>query len=141
MPILVPAPRVGNHPLQRRPFRRPTQLCICAGAAGYQRNRITGAAIALNNRDGFIGDGTGMVDHLAHRKPFAGAKVKRVVNYYLPNGKNVVRRGDGFKGKLANVNVSNIPDITHTTVEKTRKLQNRAIGTVMSLVKKRRRRG
>ncbi|MCP5094679.1 MAG: hypothetical protein GY943_03915, partial [Chloroflexi bacterium] len=72
---------------------------------------------------------------------FAGAKVKRVVNYYLPNGKNRVRRGRGFTGKLANINVSNIRDITHTTVEKTRKLQNRSINTVMQLVKKRRRRG
>lgn len=70
----------------------------------------------------------------------AGAKVKRVVNYYLPNGKNIVRKGFGFKGKLSNVNVSNINGITHTTVEKTRKLQNRAINTVMKLVKRRRRR-
>ncbi len=72
---------------------------------------------------------------------YAGAKVKRVVNYYLPNGKNRVRRGHGFTGKLANINVSNIADIKHTTVEKTRKLQNRSINTVMQLVKKRRRRG
>ncbi len=72
---------------------------------------------------------------------FAGTKVRRVVNYYLPNGKNRVRRGRGFTGKLANINVSNIRDITHTTVEKTRKLQNRSINTVMQLVKKRRRRG
>ncbi len=71
---------------------------------------------------------------------FAGAKVRRVVNYYLPNGKNRVRRGNGFTGKLANINVSNINGITHTTVEKTRKLQNRSINTVMQLVKKRRRR-
>jgi len=71
---------------------------------------------------------------------YAGPKVKRVVNYYLPNGENKVRRGPGFTGKLSNVNVSNIAGITHTTVEKTRKLQNRAINTVMQLVKKRRRR-
>lgn len=76
---------------------------------------------------------------------FAGPKIKRVVNYYLPNGRNTVRKGPGFRGKLSNVNVSNIRDITHTTVEKTPKLQNRAIGTVMKLVrplpKKRRKRG
>jgi len=71
---------------------------------------------------------------------FAGAKIKRVVNYYLPNGKNTVRRGHGFKGKLSNINVSNINGITHTTVEKTRKLQNRSIKSVMRLVKKRRKR-
>jgi len=72
---------------------------------------------------------------------FAGPKVKKVVNYYLPNGKNIVRKGSGFSGRLSNVNVASIPGITHTTVEKTRKLQNRAINTVMKLVKKRRRRG
>ena len=71
---------------------------------------------------------------------FAGPRVKRVVNYYLPNGKNLVRRGPGFSGKLSNVNVTNINGITHTTVEKTRKLQNRAINTVMKLVRKRRKR-
>ncbi len=71
----------------------------------------------------------------------AGARVNRVINYYLPNGKNRVRRGAGFKGKLSNINVSNIPNIKHTTVEKTRKLQNRSISTVMKLVKKRRKRG
>lgn len=71
---------------------------------------------------------------------FVGPKVKRVVNYYLPNGKNTVRRGHGFKGKLSNINVSNINGITHTTVEKTRKLQNRSINTVIKLVKKRRKR-
>ena len=72
---------------------------------------------------------------------FAGPKVKKVVNYYLPNGKNVVRKGQGFSGRLSNVNVSSIAGIKHTTVEKTRKLQNRAINTVMKLVRKRRRRG
>lgn len=72
---------------------------------------------------------------------FAGPKVKKVVNYYLPNGKNIVRKGQGFSGRLSNVNVSSIAGITHTTVEKTRKLQNRAINTVMKLVRKRRRRG
>lgn len=71
---------------------------------------------------------------------FAGKKISRVVNYYLPNGKNVVRRGSGFKGKLSNVNVSGISGIKHTTVEKTRKLQNRSINAVMRLVKKRRKR-
>ncbi|MCP4182226.1 MAG: lipase family protein [Hyphomicrobiales bacterium] len=72
---------------------------------------------------------------------FAGPKVKKVVNYYLPNGKNTVRKGQGFSGKLSNINVSNINGIKHTTVEKTRKLQNQAINTVMKLVRKRRRHG
>jgi hypothetical protein len=72
---------------------------------------------------------------------FAGPKVKKIVNYYLPNGKNIVRKGLGFSGKLSNVNVTGIAGIKHTTVEKTRKLQNRSINTVMKLVRKRRRRG
>jgi len=72
---------------------------------------------------------------------YAGPKVRKVVNYYLPNGKNIVRKGEGFSGRLSNVDVTSIAGITHTTVEKTRKLQNRSINTVMKLVKKRRRRG
>lgn len=72
---------------------------------------------------------------------YAGPKVRKVVNYYLPNGKNIVRKGKGFSGRLSNVDVTSIAGITHTTVEKTRKLQNRSINTVMKLVKKRRRRG
>ena len=70
---------------------------------------------------------------------YVGPKVRRVVNYYLPNGKNRVRRGNGFKGKLSNIDVSNIYGIKHTTVEKNRKLQNHSIDSVMRLVKKRRR--
>ncbi len=68
----------------------------------------------------------------------AGKNVRRVVNYYLPNGENRVRRGSGFKGKLSNVNVTNMTDVTHMNVEKNATLQSRSIKTVMSLTKKRR---
>ena len=68
----------------------------------------------------------------------AGKNVRRVVNYYLPNGENHVRRGTGFKGKLSNVNVTNMTDVTHMNVEKNPTLQRRSIKTVMSLTKKRR---
>ena len=65
----------------------------------------------------------------------AGKNVKRVINYYLPNGENHVRRGRGFRGKLSNVNVTNMTDVTHMNVEKNQTLQNRSIKTVMSLTK------
>ena len=69
----------------------------------------------------------------------AGKNVRRVVNYYLPNGENRVRKGSGFKGKLSNVNVTNMNDVTHMNVEKNPTLQSRSIKTVMSLTKKKRR--
>lgn len=75
----------------------------------------------------------------------ADKNVKKVVNYYLPNGKNRVHKGPRFRGTLSNVNVSSIPDIVHTNVEKNPTLQRRVIRNIMAMVrrlpKKRRKRG
>ena len=64
-----------------------------------------------------------------------GKNVGTVINYYLPNGENTISRGADFIGKLSNVNVSSIPDIKHTNVEKNAKLQARSIETVMNITK------
>lgn len=65
-----------------------------------------------------------------------GKNIGTVVNYYLPNGRNIIKRRKGFKGKLKNINVSNITDIKHTNVEKNRKLQQNSYKKISSLTKK-----
>lgn len=64
-----------------------------------------------------------------------GKNISSVVNYYLPNGRNVIKRGAGFKGKLKNINVSKITDIKHTNVEKNRKLQQNSYNKISALTK------
>lgn len=64
-----------------------------------------------------------------------GKNVGKVVNYYLPNDNNRIYRGAGFTGTLDNVNVASMRDVTHTTVEKNRLLQSRAIATVMGMTR------
>lgn len=65
-----------------------------------------------------------------------GKNIGTVVNYYLPNGRNVIKRRKGFKGKLKNINVSNITDIKHTNIEKNRKLQQNSYKKISALTKK-----
>ncbi|MEZ5871073.1 MAG: hypothetical protein R3D32_04355 [Nitratireductor sp.] len=67
---------------------------------------------------------------------YVGKNIDKVVNYYLPNGKNVVRKGAGFTGKLENISMDGREEITHTTIEKNTGLQGRAIGYIMSITKK-----
>ncbi|MCB1454914.1 MAG: hypothetical protein KDJ51_01245, partial [Nitratireductor sp.] len=67
---------------------------------------------------------------------YVGKNVDKVVNYYLPNGKNVVRKGAGFTGRLENISMAGREEITHTTIEKNVGLQSRAIGYIMSITKK-----
>lgn len=64
-----------------------------------------------------------------------GKNIKSVINYYLPNGKNRILRASGFTGKLTNVNVSAVPDISHTNVEKNSKFQARSIDATMRITK------
>lgn len=65
-----------------------------------------------------------------------GPRIETVINYYLPNGRNTIRRASGFKGTLANVDMSGNPDIEHTTIEKNAGLQNKSISRVMELTRK-----
>jgi hypothetical protein len=64
-----------------------------------------------------------------------GKNVGKVVNYYIPNGDNRVYKGEGFTGTLQNVSVANREEITHTTIEKNRDLQNRVISQVIAITK------
>lgn len=69
-----------------------------------------------------------------------GKNVKTVINYYLPNGRNTFDKSFGFKGSLKNINVSHIPNIEHTNVEKNTGLQNKSIARAMKLSRKIRKR-
>ncbi len=64
-----------------------------------------------------------------------GRNVSTVINYYLPNGRNRFDKASGFKGSLKNVNVSNIPNIEHTNVEKNTGLQDKSIARAVKLSK------
>lgn len=67
-----------------------------------------------------------------------GKNVGTVINYYLPNGRNTIRKASGFSGTLSNINVSDITDITHTNVEKNPKLQARSLSKIENLTRARR---
>lgn len=69
-----------------------------------------------------------------------GRNVGTVINYYLPNGRNTFRKTSGFKGSLQNVNVSHIPNIEHTNVEKNTDLQNKSINRALKITRKVRKR-
>ena len=63
--------------------------------------------------------------------------VRNVVNYYLPNGNdNEVFRGKGFRGKLRNVDVSDMKGVNHMNVEKNKELQTKFVDMVMRLTKR-----
>ena len=66
--------------------------------------------------------------------------VGRAVNYYIPNDSksNVIRKGAGFKGTIKNINVSRIPGIKHTTVEKQAKFHNDVLKRTLSMTRKKR---
>ena len=51
--------------------------------------------------------------------------IKMVVNYYIPNGAaNTVVGSSNFRGKIINVNVSDMRGVGHMNVEKSRKLHS-----------------
>ena len=65
-----------------------------------------------------------------------GPNIKRVVNFYLPHDEdNTIHAGAGFKGELKNINVSGVPGIKHTNVEKNPRFQADVIERVMSITK------
>jgi hypothetical protein len=64
-----------------------------------------------------------------------GPGIDTVINYYLPNGRNVIQKARGFTGSLSNVDVSGIPEIEHVNVEKNTGLQNKSIERSMKLTK------
>ena len=66
-----------------------------------------------------------------------GKNISTVVNYYLPNEDNRFYKSSGFRGSLVNVDVSDKPEITHTTIEKNAELQAKTISRVMRLTRSR----
>lgn len=73
-------------------------------------------------------------------KRIVKGNISRVINYYIPNGsKNEVYRGQGFRGKVQNVDVSDMRGVNHMNVEKNKKLQSQFIDQVMKITKQTRR--
>jgi hypothetical protein len=70
---------------------------------------------------------------------YVGPNVGEVINYYLPNSDhtNVVKKDNGFRGSLRNIDVSTVSGVTHVTVEKNNRFQSNVINTTLSLAKKR----
>jgi len=71
-----------------------------------------------------------------------GKNVGRVINFYLPNDRhsNVVKKADGFRGTLKNINVTGVRGLKHTTVEKDAKFHSQVLRRTLSYTKKRRKR-
>lgn len=73
-------------------------------------------------------------------KRIVKGNIQQVVNYYIPNGsKNEVYRGAGFRGKVRNVDVSDMRGVNHMNVEKNKELQTQFIDNVMKITKQTRR--
>ena len=73
-------------------------------------------------------------------KRIVGKNIKTVINYYVPNGKNEVVRGRGFRGRIKNVDITDRKGVGHMNVEKNPKLQQDLINRTMKLTRKTKRR-
>lgn len=107
---------------------------------------IIGHSLGANDASkmaSYLGDRNVKVSYVVTFDPtepgYYGKNVGRVINYYLPNENNKVYRRKGFKGVMKNIDVSDQPDITHTTVEKDAKLQAGVISRIMKITRKKRR--
>ena len=91
----------------------------------------------------YLGDRGVRVEYVVTFDPtepgYYGKNVGRVINFYLPNENNKAYRRSGFRGEMKNIDVSDIPEISHTTVEKNSKLQSDVINRVMSMTRPKRR--
>ena len=68
-----------------------------------------------------------------------GKNIDRVVNFYLPHDDdNRLYKAAGFKGKLVNISMAGKEGISHTTIEKSTKLQNEVISRILSMTQKKR---
>ena len=68
-----------------------------------------------------------------------GANIDEAINYYLPNGRhgkdeNIIIEGPGFKGTLANIDVSPVAGMNHFNIEKNPELQVRVMTKTMALL-------
>ncbi|NPU09559.1 hypothetical protein HL666_02130 [Bradyrhizobium sp. 83002] len=64
-----------------------------------------------------------------------GGNAERYINFYIASGNGEpVRRADGFRGKLENVDVAAVPGVGHITIEKNQIMQQKVIGAIDSVV-------
>lgn len=65
-----------------------------------------------------------------------GKGVKKVVNYRLPRGGRYVR-GEGFRGTISEIDAAKF-GVNHFNLEQTEEVQNSALATILSALKRRR---
>ncbi|MGJ5181601.1 hypothetical protein ACQR16_32205 [Bradyrhizobium oligotrophicum] len=64
-----------------------------------------------------------------------GGNAERYINFYIASGAGEpVRRADGFRGKLENVDVQSVPGVGHVTIEKNQVMQQKVIGAIDAVV-------
>ncbi|WP_409997653.1 hypothetical protein [Bradyrhizobium sp. SZCCHNRI3043] len=64
-----------------------------------------------------------------------GGNAERYINFYIASGAGEpVRRDDGFRGKLENVDVQSVPGVGHVTIEKNQIMQQKVIGAIDGVV-------
>jgi len=64
-----------------------------------------------------------------------GGNAERYINFYIASGAGEpVRREDGFRGKLENVDVQSVPGVGHVTIEKNQVMQQKVIGAIDAVV-------
>jgi hypothetical protein len=74
------------------------------------------------------------LDSVFKTKLVAG-NAERYINFYIANGAGEpVRRDDGFRGKLENVDVESVPGVGHITIDKNVVMQQKVIGAIDSVV-------
>jgi hypothetical protein len=74
------------------------------------------------------------LDSVFKTKLVAG-NAERYINFYIANGAGEpVRRDDGFRGTLENVDVESVPGVGHVTIEKNAIMQQKVIGAIDSVV-------
>jgi hypothetical protein len=74
------------------------------------------------------------LDSVFKTKLVAG-NAERYINFYIANGAGEpVRRDDGFRGKLENVDVESVPGVGHVTIEKNAVMQQKVIGAIDAVV-------
>ena len=62
-------------------------------------------------------------------------RVGRYVNFYIAGGAGArVERTKGFQGKLENVNVENLPGVSHLTIDKNQLMQQKIIAAIDAAV-------
>ncbi|WP_315700929.1 MULTISPECIES: hypothetical protein [unclassified Bradyrhizobium] len=117
-------------------------------AAGYRSGRIktvilvghSSGATALPDMIAKLGQ-LGVPVKLAigldsvFKTKLAAGNAERYINFYIANGAGEpVRRDDGFRGKLENVDVEAVPGVGHITIDKNLIMQQKVIGAIDSVV-------